>query len=70
MLWGVDKANAMRGILQEFAARLLRLQDAGFTADSEVFLNATALGDPFDEGPMPAISSVARSRLPRFARVL
>ena len=49
MPWGVDKANAMRGILQEFAARLRRLQDAGLTFEPQVVLNASALGDPFDE---------------------
>ena len=49
MPWGVVKANTMRGISQELAARLFRLQDAGFTFEPEVFLNPTALGDPFDE---------------------
>ena len=46
----VDEADAMHGILQEFAARQLRLQDAGLTFDTQVVLNATALSDPFDEG--------------------
>ena len=32
----VDEADAMHGILQEFAARQLRLQDAGLTFDTQV----------------------------------
>ena len=47
--WGVDEADPMRGILQERAARLLRLEDAGLAFDAEIFLNAATLGHQFDE---------------------
>ena len=47
--WGVDEADPMRGILQERAARWLRLEDTGLAFDAEIFLNAAPLGHPFDE---------------------
>ena len=47
--WGVDEADPMRGILQERAARLLRLEDTGLAFDAEIFLNAATLGHQFDE---------------------
>ena len=47
---GVDEADPMRRILQERAARWLRLEDTGLAFDAEIFLNAATLGHPFDEG--------------------
>ena len=46
--WGVDEADPMRGILQERAARWLRLEDTGL-GQPQIFLNAATLGHPFDE---------------------
>ena len=49
MAWGVDEANAMRGILQEFAARALRLQNPRLALEAQILLEPAARGDPFNE---------------------
>ena len=65
MPWGVDKANAMRGNLQEFAARLFRLHDPRLALDAEVVLDTAALGDPFTQ--KSGIMTTAAARNCRFS---
>src|SRR5262249_42713347 len=47
--WCVDESNAVGAGLQKFPTGLLRLENALLALDAKVILNATALGDQFDQ---------------------
>ncbi len=42
--WGIDEADPMGGVLQELAARLLRLENPALAFDAECLLDAAASG--------------------------
>ena len=67
--WGVDEAAPMRGILQERAARLLRIKDTGLAFDAEIFLNA-ATPDHTPRSTTRSCRDAPLQRAPFYAFVL
>ena len=64
---GVNKADAVRGILQKRAARLLGLEDPGLAFDTEGMLDPAVSGDQLDEhagDQRPALPPALRCAYP------